>query len=93
MEHDLHMFMDTLPVSRSDIGVRIWTRKILVRHENVNRRIDGTYAHHYSHWLVLGGPRHHSSPRWCDGGPTVCLVQRCSQRSEVHPPVGLVVGR
>ena len=51
MEHDLHVFGDTfkLLVSRTGIGMRVWARRILVRHEKVNRKVDGTYMHIITH--------------------------------------------
>lgn len=66
MEHDLHVFGpfgDTLLVRRSDIGARVWTRKILVLQEEVNRKVDGTYMHIVTHagefWVVRGTIVHH----------------------------------
>ena len=63
MEHDLHVFVGTLPMSRSDMGVRVSIRKILVRHEKVNRKVDGTYMDIITHtgyfWVVRGTIVHH----------------------------------
>ena len=46
MENDLHMSGDTLPMSRSDVGMRVSIRKTLrlLRREKV-RKVDGTYMH------------------------------------------------
>ena len=83
MEHDLHVFGDTLPVSRSDIGMCVWTRKILVIHEKVNPKVDGTYMQIITHtgmlWVVRGTIVHHVGVR---GVPqcTLCSAVPNSRR-------------
>jgi len=60
VEHDLHMIGDTLLVSKSDIGMRIWTCKMLVRHKEVKRSVDDSYIHIITHtWVVRGTIVHH----------------------------------